>query len=212
MAGSLALGVAPAGAKALCVFVHGRARSPEAIQAAEIGHLTAPDVACVLPRAAGESWYSSRAIDRLTQTARAELARSIADVARAVVALQGAAPGVPLMLAGVSQGACLALELAFSGTVPVQAVVMLTGCRVGSDASDRPAALPFGLPVWLTTWQDDPWIPLPAVAQAVVVPGQAGAQVRAEIFPARPHETSTAEIALLDGILGGLAARAVVRA
>ena len=207
MAGSLALGVAPSRAKALCVFVHGRTRSPEAMQAAVIGHLTAPDVACVLPRAAGESWYSSRAIDPLNGTARGELARSTADVARAVVALQGAAPGVPLVLAGVSQGACLALELAFSGTVAVQAVVALTRCRVGSDASDRPAGLPVGLPVWLTAGQDDPWIPLSAVAQAVVVPGQAGAQVRAAIFPARPHEISTAEIALLDGILGGLATR-----
>ena len=211
MAGRLALGVAPSRAKALCVFIHGRAPSPKAMQAV-IRPLTAPDVACVLPRAEGASWYSSRAIDPLTEMARGELARSIADVAAMVVALQGAAPGVPLVLAGVSQGACLALELAFSGTVAVQALVALTGCRVGSDASDRPAGLSVGLPVWLTAGQDDPWIPLPAFAQAVVAPGQAGAQVRAEIFPARPHEISTAEIALLDGILGGLAAGAVVRA
>ena len=211
MAGSLALGAAPSPARVMCVFIHGRAQSPEAMEAAVISRLKVTDVAYVLPRADGASWYSTRAIDPLTEVARAELARSIADVAAMVVALQVAALGVPLVLAGFSQGACLALELAFSGTVAVLGVVALTGCRVGSDG-DRPAILPFGLPVWLTTGQDDPWIPLPAFAQAVVALGQAGARVRAEIYPARPHETSTAEIALLDGILGGLAARAVVRA
>ena len=160
MAGSLALGVAPAGAKALWVFVHGRAQAPEMMQAAVIGHLTAPDVAYLLPWAEGASWYSTRAIDPLTEAARGELARSIADVAAAVVGLQAAAPGVPLVLAGFSQGACLALELAFSGTVAVQGVVALTGCRVGCDG-DRPSALPAGLPVWLTNGQDDPWFPCP---------------------------------------------------
>ena len=212
MAGSLALGVAPSRARVLCVFLHGRTQLPEAMEAAVISRLKVTDVAYVLPRADGASWYSTRAIDPLTGAARVELARSIADVAAAVATLQSAAPGVPLVLAGFSQGACLALELAFSGRVAVQALVALTGCRVGSDASDRPSALPAGLPVWLTTGQDDQWIPLPAFAQAVVALGQAGARVRAEIFPARPHEISAAEIALLDGILDGLAARAVVRA
>ena len=213
MAGSLALGAAPSPARVMCVFIHGRTQSTEAMEAAVISRLKVTDVAYVLPRADGASWYSTRAIDPLTGAARAELARSIVDVAAVVVvvALQVAAPGVPLVLAGFSQGACLALELAFSGTVAAQALVAMTGCRVGSDG-DRPAILPFGLPVWLTTRQDDQWIPLTAFAQAVVALGQAGARVRAEIFPARPHETSTAEIALLDGILGGLAARAVVRA
>ena len=205
MAGSLALGVAPSRARVLCVFLHGRTQAPEMMQAAVIGHLTAPHVAYLLPRAERASWYSTRAVDPLTEVARGELARSIADVAAAVVALQAAAPGVPLVLAGFSQGACLALELAFSGKVVVQGVVALTGCRVGGDG-DRPAILPLGLPVWLTTGQDDPWIPLPAFAQAVVALGQAGARVRAEIFPARPHEISAEEIAMLDGILGGLAA------
>ena len=45
MAGSLALGIAPSRARALCVFLHGRTQAPEMMQAAVIGHLTAPDVA-----------------------------------------------------------------------------------------------------------------------------------------------------------------------
>lgn len=207
IADSMALGVAPDRAQALCVFVHGRTQTPEDMHAAVIRHLTTPDVAYLLPRANGASWYAARAIDPLSDTARHDLAQSMADVAAAIAAFQAAAPGIPLVLAGFSQGACLSLELAFSGLAAVRAVVAFTGCRVGSATDDRPCALPPGLPVYLSAGQDDPWIPLPAFSEAVVALGQSGAVLRADIFPARPHEVSPAEITLLDGVLHDLANR-----
>lgn len=53
-------GADPVGAKALCVFVHGRGQTPEEMVDHVIRYLP-QDVADTLPRAAGKSWYAARA-------------------------------------------------------------------------------------------------------------------------------------------------------
>jgi phospholipase/carboxylesterase len=109
-------------------------------------------------------------------------------------------------LAGFSQGACLSLEHAFSGKAAPDAVVAFTGCRVGLAGDARPTALPRNLPVYLSAGDADPWIPVAAFAEAMSELGQGGARLRADVFPARAHEVSRAEIAMLDAILADLAA------
>ena len=199
-------GVEPAKAKVLCVFVHGRGQSPEEMEAAVIRRLSARDVACALPRAGDKTWYNARAVDPLTDTTRAELAASLEGLASAVADLRGKAPGLPLVLGGFSQGACLSLEHAFTGHAAPDAVVAFTGCRVGVTTDDRPAALPSGLPVYLSAGSADPWIPVSAFAETAAALGLAEARLRCDVFPARPHEVSDAEIALFDSILSDLAA------
>lgn len=201
----LRAGAAPDRARALCVLVHGRGQSPEEMRAHVLARLTAPDVALVLPRAGGATWYNARAVDPLTDTTRTELAASRDGLAQVVADLRAQATGRPLVLAGFSQGACLALELAFAGGSP-DALVALTGCRVGVPGDDRPARLAPGLPVYLSAGSDDPWIPLAAFAQAAADLGAAGAALRADVFPGRPHEVSAAETAMLDAVLADLAA------
>lgn len=202
----LSLGVDPGRAKVLCVFVHGRNQSPEEMEAAVIRRLSARDVAFALPRAGGNTWYNARAVDPLTDTTRGELAASLDGLAATVSDLRSRAPGLPLVLAGFSQGACLSLEHVFSGREAPDAVAALTGCRVGVASDDRPAALPSGLPVYLSAGSADPWIPVTAFAEAAAELGQAEARLRCDVFPARPHEVSDAEIAMLDSVLTDLAA------
>lgn len=199
-------GVDPGRAKVLCIFVHGRNQSPEEMEAAVIHRLSARDVAFALPRADGKTWYNARAIDPLTEATRAELAASLEGLADAVTDLRERAPGQPLVLAGFSQGACLSLEHSFTGRQAPDAVVAFTGCRVGVVSDDRPAALPSGLPVYLSAGSADPWIPLAAFAETAAALGEAEARLRCDVFPARPHEVSAAEIAMLDRILTDLAA------
>lgn len=193
-------------ARVLCILVHGRNQSPEAMEAAVQRHLTTPDVAFALPRAGDKCWYRALAVDPLTEETKAELGASLADLAALVRSLRDQAPGKPVLLAGFSQGACLSLEHAFTGADAPDAVVALTGCRVGVASDDRPARLRPGLPVYLSAGRDDPWIPLPAFAQAAVELGQGGAVLRMDVFPDRPHEVSAPEIAMLDGVLADLAA------
>ncbi|HEY6918967.1 MAG TPA: alpha/beta fold hydrolase [Tabrizicola sp.] len=199
-------GADPAKAKVLCVFVHGRNQSPEEMEAAVIRRLSARDVAFALPRAEGKTWYNARAVDPLTDTTRAELAASLEGLAAAVSDLRARAPGLPLVLAGFSQGACLSLEHCFVGRAAPDAVVAFTGCRVGVATDNRPTTLPSGLPVYLSAGSADPWIPVAAFAEAATALGQTEARLRCDVFPARPHEVSDAEIAMLDSILIDLAA------
>jgi phospholipase/carboxylesterase len=200
----LTLGVAPDRARVQCILVHGRGQTPEDMEEAVIRRLSATDVAWHLPRAEGKSWYAARAVDPLTDTTRDELGRSLTGLARAVATARVGSG--PLVLAGFSQGACLSLEHAFSGAVVPDAVVAFTGCRVGVAGDDRPGTLPDGLPVYLSGGDADPWIPVSAFAEAVADLGQAGARLRADLFPGRGHEVSGAEIAMLDAVLADLAA------
>lgn len=202
----LVRGADPAKAKVLCVFAHGRTQSPEDMEAAVLRRLSARDVAFALPRAGDKTWYNARAVDPLTETTRAELAASLEGLAAVIGDLRGRAPGLPLVLAGFSQGACLSLEHAFTGRAVPDAVVGFTGCRVGVASDLRPDALLSGLPVYLSAGSADPWIPLAAFAETVAALGQTEASLRCDVFPGRPHEVSDAEIALLDSVLSDLAA------
>jgi phospholipase/carboxylesterase len=176
------------------------------MQEAVIRHMPAEGIAFVLPRAEGGSWYAARAVDPLTEATREEIARSLSGVAAVIRDLRAEAPGRPLLLAGFSQGACLAIEHAFSGEAPPDALAAMTGCRVGGTGDARPSRLPAGLPVWLTGARADSWIPVAALAEAVAELGTGGAALRADIFPDRPHAISGAEIAMLAAMLTDLAA------
>ncbi len=199
----LHLGASPAMAKALCVFVHGRGQSPEDMADGVIRHLP-QDVAYALPRAEGKSWYAARAIDPLTATTRAELTASMLQLAGVIAAFRGMAPGIPLLLAGFSQGACLAVELAFTGQEQPDALVALTGCRVGVASDVRATALPPGLPVYLSGADADPWIPVAAFAEAVAAFGSHGAALRCDVFPGREHSIASTEMVMLAGVLRNL--------
>jgi phospholipase/carboxylesterase len=200
------LGAAAGGARVLCILVHGRNQTPEDMEAAVIRRLSTPDVAFVLPRAGDRSWYSALAVAPLDATTRRELATSLADLAGLIGMLRDETPATPLVLAGFSQGACLSVEHAFTGDAVPEAVVALTGCRVGVASDERAARVAVGLPVYLSAGQEDPWIPLSAFAQAATELGRGGAALRMDVFAGRSHELSDAEIAMLDCVLSDLAA------
>lgn len=196
---------AKAGARAVCVLVHGRGQSPEEMQTHILARLNAPEVAFVLPRAPGNVWYAAKAVDPLTGATRAALATALSHLAADIAEVRAAHPGLPLVLAGFSQGACLSLEYAFAGLPPPEALVAFTGCRVGVPSDDRPHRLPPGLPVYLTGSDADPWIPVSAFAEAVLELGQGCARLRTDLFPGRPHEAAGAEVAMLQAVLADLA-------
>lgn len=203
---TIPLGVTPDRAKVLCIFVHGRNQSPEEMEAAVIRRLSTPDVAFALPRADATCWYHALAVDPRTDTTKAELDRSLADLSALIRQVRASAPGVPLLLGGFSQGACLSLEHAFTGQDSPDALVAFTGCRVGVQGDERPTSLMEDLPTYLTAGRADPWIPLHAFAEATAELGRGGARLRTDVFPGRGHEVSPAEITMLDSMLADLAA------
>lgn len=195
-------GARPDAARALCLFLHGRGQTPDEMVALVLSRLDAPGIAFALPHAPGNSWYAARAIDPLTPTTEEELAASLAQAANLIGALRR--PGQPLLLAGFSQGACLSIELVLRGHVEPDALVAFTGCRVGTPACARPLRPVPGLPAYLSGSDADPWIPPAAFGDAAGALAAAGARLRAESHPGRPHTVSEPEIAVLVATLSTL--------
>ena len=199
-------GTTGSGVRALCVVVHGRGQSPEEMESHILERLDAPGVAFGLPRAEGGAWYAARAVDPLTGETRAQLGAALDVLHEEIATLRRDFPGLPLLLAGFSQGACLSIEYVCRGKAAPDALVALTGCRVGTDLCDRPDAAPRDLPAYLSGSDADPWIPLAAMSEAALNLGSRGVRLRTDIFPGRAHEATDAEIAMLDSILADLAA------
>ncbi len=188
-------------AAVVCVLVHGRGQSPAIMEESVVLRLAARDVAYVLPKAATGSWYDAKAVDALTDHTRNQLAASL-NLLKRDIDMLGA--NVPVLLAGFSQGACLALEYAFRFGPWNGALVGFTGCRVGGREDEQPHSDLAGMPVYLTGADADPWIPLSAFGAASVELGASRARLRTDVFPGRPHEVSAAEIAILDNALVNL--------
>ncbi len=84
-----------------------------------------------MPVAEGKSWYKAKAVDALTEETRASLAEGLAAFDAVVAEERAAHPGVPVIAAGFSQGACMVAEWVLRGAV-VDALAVFTGCRVGA--------------------------------------------------------------------------------
>ncbi|SFZ86867.1 phospholipase/carboxylesterase [Devosia enhydra] len=204
-------GASGAAVKALCVFVHGRGQSPEEMEQHVLMRLHTPGIAFALPRAPRGAWYDARAIDPLSPQTRAQMDEAFGMLRHEIAALRADYPGRPLLLGGFSQGACLSLEYVCMGDDPPDALVALTGCRVGTAQCDRPARAPANLPAYLTGSDADPWIPLSATTEAMFEMGRQKLALRADLFPGRGHEALDAETMMLDAMLANLAAGAPPR-
>lgn len=198
-------GASGSAVKALCVFVHGRGQSPEEMESHVLERLRAPGVAFALPRAPRGAWYDAKAVDPLNEGTRAQVDEALAVLDGEIAALRAEHAGVPLLLAGFSQGACLSIEHVCRGGNAPDALVAFTGCRVGTMACERPRSAPARLPVYVSGGDADPWIPITATTEALLDLGRQRTQLRADIFPGRAHEVSAAEIAVLESTLADLA-------
>lgn len=205
----LLLGASPEEALVHCVFIHGRTQSPEDMQEQVISKLkSTAGVAFVLPRARGNSWYAARATDALTGDTRKQLEFSVAHIRSLIAELpESHGHAKPLVLAGFSQGACLALEYSMRHGPWNGAMVNFTGCRVGTQGCDRPFADLDRLPVYLTGSDKDSWIPVDAFANAACELARARARLHCDVIPDRAHEVSPREIARLDEILTDMTRR-----
>ncbi|MGS4945430.1 alpha/beta hydrolase [Meridianimarinicoccus sp. RP-17] len=197
-------GATPDSARAVCVFVHGRGQTPEDMVAGILSRLDAPDVHFVLPRAPRGAWYDARAVDPLAEVTAAQLSDALGIVGRAVEDARTTCPGVPVILAGFSQGACVAAEYLMRGG-QADALAALTGCRVGAASSGLPRADLRALPVYASCGDADPWIPLWAFHRMLGDLSAAGVRLRADVLPGRPHTVSDAECAELSGLFSAIA-------
>lgn len=190
-------------ARAVCVFTHGRGQSPEDMIENILARVGAPGVHFILPRAPRDAWYDARAVDPLTGTTRNQLDAALEQLRRAVSDARASCPGVPLVVAGFSQGACLSAEYLLRGGA-ADAGVLLTGCRVGTPDDHPPVPALGAMPVYASNGDADPWIAPAPWAQMAGALAQAGARLRCDILPGRAHEVSDTECATFRAMLDAL--------
>lgn len=177
----LEFGAALDGASTAVILLHGRGSS-----ATEIGRIApaitpetgGASIAWFAPEAAHNTWYPRRFIDPIERN-EPYLSSALRVIEELVDSTTGA--GIPhdrIVVAGFSQGACLALEFAARGTRRVGGVVAFAGGLIGPPDAERAAlADQSGLKVFLGCGDMDAHIDIEIAARSAERFRAAGADV-----------------------------------
>ena len=165
------------------------------------GRLALEGLHCVLPAAAGRTWYPERFT---VPTAANEpwLGWTLDAIDAAVAAL--GRPAEEILLGGFSQGACVALEYAARNPRRYGAVAGLSGGLIGADGElTRPEGLD-GTPLLITTAEGDDWVPVERTRESAEILAAGGAEVDLRIFARGSHAIRAQEVDAVLELAGGL--------
>ncbi|HMB51865.1 MAG TPA: alpha/beta fold hydrolase [Thermoanaerobaculia bacterium] len=203
--GVAAFGRRPEEASAAVILVHGRGATAESMLglAQPLGH--ADEVAFLAPQAAGHSWYPYSFLAPLDKN-EPHLSSALGVLERLVAGLeQRGVARERIVLAGFSQGACLASEYAARHARRWGGVAAFTGGLLGPEGTPREYQGDFaGTPVYLGSGDPDPHVPWKRVEESAAVFQRLGAEVTARRFPGMPHTVNDEEVGWLRDLLAGL--------
>jgi phospholipase/carboxylesterase len=192
-------------ARAVLILLHGSGASAEEIIA--LGEALAPSgCAFIAPQAAQHTWYPYSFLARRSEN-EPWLSSAIAKVQESVsIALDAGIPLSKVVLAGFSQGACLATE--FIGRNPNRygALLVFTGGLIGP--LEEPIQLDgdlAGTPVLLSAGDPDPHVPWQRVEQTAELLRSIGGNVTLQRYPGKSHSIVQEEVDLAGKLLTSLA-------
>jgi predicted esterase len=192
-------------AKVAVVLMHGRGASADDILSLH-DEFDVEDVAYLAPSALNNTWYP---FSFLAPIARNQpfLDSALNVVTLLLEEIRNAGIGPEhTVLAGFSQGACLALEYAARHAQRLGGVIGLSGGVIGPDDTPRDYPGTFrGTPVYLGCSDIDPHIPLPRVQQTAALYRKMGAEVTEQIFRDGGHTVFPEEIVYVDNLIRSLA-------
>lgn len=201
-------GRSKAGATAAMVLIHGRgARAQDILMLgrALVAAADRRDVLLLAPQAAGSTWYPERFI------APIEKNQPWLDSARAAISslvnslIRGGTPPGRIVLAGFSQGACLASDFAVERDAPLGGVFVLSGGLIGPlGTTFAPTGSLPGTRVFIGCSDRDPHIPVERVHETTAAFEATGAAVEERIYPGVLHTVNEDELAAMSAILRGL--------
>jgi phospholipase/carboxylesterase len=214
----LEAGAPLAEADAALLLLHGRGATAASILSLAQA-LERPRLAVLAPQAAdvgyGPAWYPYSFLAPLAAN-EPWLSSALSLVGRAAAAIDDA--GIParrLILAGFSQGACLATEFAARNATRYGGIVALSGGLIGSEqipGVDPPADKLFayegsldGTPAFLGCSDVDPHIPAIRVEQTRDALAALGAEVDMRIYPGMGHTVNEDELEAFRAIVDGAA-------
>lgn len=186
-------GLAPVG----LVLIHGRGDSADGILGLvdALEERGARALTTIAPEAHGQVWYPERFTEPIERN-EPWLSSALASVGRAVAELEEA--GLPrrrIVVAGFSQGACLASEYVAREGGAWGGAVVLSGGLIGPDVD--PARYPRrldGTPVFLGCSDVDPHIPVTRVHASAKQLQAMGADVVTRIYPGMAHTVNVDEV------------------
>ena len=196
--------------KSAIILLHGRGGSAEDILGLreEFGF---PEASYLAPEAPEHTWYP---YSFLTPIERNEpwLTQSLAKVSETVdAALRQGIARENIVIAGFSQGACLASEFVARNAARYGGLIAFTGGLIGPPGTDfrYPGNLA-GTPAFLGAGDPDPHVPWKRVQESADVLTKMGADVTLKRYAGMPHTISRQEIsearALLAKALSGISA------
>lgn len=187
-------GAPPGEARAALILLHGRGGSPDDILA--LGReLVANDVALLAPEAAAHTWYPYSFLAPFVEN-QPWLSSALKTVGRTIDRAVGA--GVDeerIVLAGFSQGACLACEYVAREAPRLAALIAFTGGRIGPPGTSFDTTRDLaGMPIYLSAGDPDPHVPWKRMEETRVNFERMGATVTLRRWPGRPHTILRREI------------------
>ena len=195
---------APAGnARLAAILVHGRGQSPALMRELLVDRLDCPEVAWFAPLAAENTWYPERFIAPL-EANEPRLSQALARIEVLSEALLAMGfPYTSQVLVGFSQGACLCSEFLWRQRRRYAGLVAFTGGLIGPPGAPRECARPWlaGMPVLLSTWDEDPHVPADSVRESAQWFHAAGAAVSIRVEPGTDHGIRDSEIAYANQFL-----------
>lgn len=197
----LVAGKPPVEAKAAMILLHGRGATAQSILllAAELHH---PDFVYLAPQARGNQWYPNRFMTPIAGN-EPYLSAALAVVDGLVTHVgQAGIPPEKIVLAGFSQGACLALEYAGRHARRYGGVLGFSGGLIGppGTAWEFSGSLE-GTPVFLGCSDVDFHIPASRVEETADVLRRLGGDVTMRLYPGMDHTIVEDELEFARGML-----------
>lgn len=188
-------------AKKAIIMLHGRGASAESI----IGladQLNLSDAAIFAPQATNHSWYpySFLAPVEENQPALDSALEVIDDLVKDIQS--GGIAQDKIYFLGFSQGACLALEYATRHAATYGGIIAFTGGLIGEQLNLDNYTGDFGhTPIFITTGNPDPHVPLTRVEESVAILEKLNAAVSLQVYNGRPHTIQFQEIELANKLV-----------
>lgn len=174
-------------AKAALILLHRRGGTPQSILAF-FNALLHPEMAHIVPKAAGNTWYPYSFLAPIEQN-EPGLSSGLQAIAEAVAVVESAGiPADKIIIGGFSQGACLASEFVARNAQRFGGLLVFSGGLIGPPGTPRnyDGSLD-GTPVFIGCSDVDFHIPVERVEETAVTLTNLGATVNKKIYPNMGH-------------------------
>jgi len=176
------------------ILVHGRGASAEDILTLG-GEFDHPELAYFAPQAAGQSWYPYSFLAPIEQnepwltSALNKLGTIVEDISNAGIDRK------KIVIAGFSQGACLASEFVARHATRYGGLIAFSGGLIGPPGTEFRYAGKLGsTPAFFGGVDPDPHVPWQRVQESASILSGLGAEIMLRRYPGMPHTVNPEEI------------------